>query len=69
MMSGHRTELPESPLMHAFSEPLMQATIDKRYEDFQFFLYGRAAALSCEMPAAELTRRLVDGARSLLSPP
>jgi hypothetical protein len=69
MMSGHGTELPELPLMHTFSEPLMQATIDKRFEYFQFFLYGQAAALSREMTAAELTTKLVDGARSLLPPP
>jgi hypothetical protein len=45
--------------MYAFSEPLLSAANDT---DVSFHLYGQAAALTLALPAAELTRRLVDDA-------
>ncbi len=54
-MAADPAPLPEYPLMYGLAEPLLK-TGDP---DFQFLLYGQAAALSREEPAAEVVARLV----------
>ena len=46
--------------MYGFSDPLMQASANTGNPDFQFVLYGQAAALNRELPAADLMARLID---------
>jgi nitronate monooxygenase len=52
-MERSRERLPDFPSMSVLSAPLGQS------EDFAFHLYGQAAALNRELPAAELMRALV----------
>ena len=58
-MERTREPLAAFPSMYALSGPLLSAANDT---DVSFHLYGQAAALSLALPAAELTRRLVDDA-------
>ncbi len=66
VMAEQRNSLPDFPTMYGFSEPLMQACRDRNMWEFEFFLWGQAAALNRELPAAELMERLVDEARDAL---
>jgi nitronate monooxygenase len=63
-MAEHRHPLPDFPTMYALSEPLRASSNDTL--DFRFLLYGQAAALNREMPAAELMQTLAEEAQSLL---
>ena len=63
-MAAHRLPLPDFPTMYALSGPLREASDDTL--DFRFLLYGQAAALNREMPAAELVQTLVIEAQNLL---
>lgn len=63
-IAAHRLPLPDFPTMYTLSDPLRAASDDKL--DFRFLLYGQAAALNREMPAAELVQTLVTEARDLL---
>ena len=63
-IAASREALPEFPTMYALSNPLRESSDGSR--DYRFLLYGQAAALNREMPAADLVRTLVDEARSLL---
>ncbi len=65
-MAKAREALPEFPLMYGFSDPLRQAGAERELPDFQFLLYGQAAALNRELPAAELVERLVEEAQDIL---
>ena len=65
-MAEHRMSLPDFPTMYSFSEPLTQASANTGNSDFQFVLYGQAAALNRELPAAELVALLIDEARGVL---
>jgi nitronate monooxygenase len=65
-MARDRIPLPEFPTMYGFSGPLMQASANTRNPDFLFVLYGQAAALNREIPAADLMTRLIDEAREAL---
>ena len=65
-MAAQRTALPDFPTMYGFSEPLMQASAETGNPDFQFLLYGQAAALNRELPAADLMARLIDEAQGVL---
>ena len=67
-MAEHRTPLPDFPTMYGFSAPLMQASANSGNTDFQILLYGQAAALNRELPAAELMARLTEEAQSILKP-
>jgi nitronate monooxygenase len=58
-MEESRMRLPDFPAMYALSEPLIEAGQARGSGDFAFHLYGQAAALNRELPAAELMRRLV----------
>ena len=55
-MEESRSRLPDFPQMFALSAPLSDADAKG---DFAFHLYGQAAALNRELPAAQLMRTLV----------
>ncbi len=65
-MARARTRFPDYPTMYAFSQPLAQACAGGKASGFEFVLYGQAAALNRELPAAELVARLVDETRESL---
>lgn len=65
-MAEHRTRLPDFPKMCTFSEPLRQFGYANEDSDIQFLLYGQAAALNRELPAAELIQVLVDEAQGII---
>ena len=50
--------------MYTLSEPLRESSNDTL--DFRFLLYGQAAALNREMPAAKLMQTLVEEAQDLI---
>ena len=56
-MAAHRQDLPDFPTMYTLSEPLRTSSNDNL--DYRFLLYGQAATLNREMPAAELVKTLV----------
>lgn len=63
-MASERLPLPEFPTVYALSGPLIDASSNSL--DYRFLLYGQAAALNQEMPAAELMDALVSRATELL---
>jgi nitronate monooxygenase len=63
-MAAHRLPLPDFPTMYALSNPLRESSNDSM--DFRFLLYGQAAALNREMPAAKLMQTLVQEAQDLI---
>jgi nitronate monooxygenase len=63
-IAAQRLPLPDFPTMYTLSDPLREASDDVL--DYRFLLYGQAAALNREMPAAELVRTLVAEAQALL---
>ena len=63
-IAAHRLPLPDFPTMYTLSDPLREASDDTL--DFRFLLYGQAATLNREMPAAELVQTLVTEAQNLL---
>jgi nitronate monooxygenase len=68
-MAERREALPDFPAMYAFSDPLHQAGAAAGDPEVQFLLYGQAAALNRELPAADLVRTLVEEALPLLPAP
>lgn len=66
-MAEHRTPLPDFPTMYGFSGPLQNQSAERNDSDFQFLLYGQAAGLNRDLPAAELVRTLVKEAQNILS--
>ena len=62
-MAAETGALPEFPLMYALAGPLLE-TGDP---DFQFLLYGQAAALARAEPAARVVARLVAEAGRVLA--
>lgn len=63
-MAIGRDPLPDFPTMYALSEPLRVSSNEDL--DYRFLLYGQAAALNREMPAAELIQTLAKEAQGLL---
>jgi nitronate monooxygenase len=63
-IAAQRLPLPDFPTMYTLSDPLRKASDDAL--DYRFLLYGQAATLNREMPAADLVRTLVAEAQSLL---
>ena len=63
-MAVHRLPLPDFPTMYALSNPLRESSNDSL--DFRFLLYGQAAALNRDMPAAKLVKTLVEEAQDLI---
>lgn len=53
-------ELPEFPLMYALAGPALEASRERGSDLVSFHLYGQAAALNVELPAAELVEKFVD---------
>jgi nitronate monooxygenase len=64
-MESSRMRLADFPAMYALTAPLGEAKRASKSEDFAFHLYGQAAALARELPAAELMRQLVTEAGSV----
>ncbi len=67
-MAEDRAALPDFPTMYGFSDPLREVSEKRGDSDFQFLLYGQAAALNRDLPAAELMERLIDEAQRALKP-
>jgi nitronate monooxygenase len=67
-MAEHREPVPDFPTMYGLSEPLRQAGAERGSPDFQFLLYGQAAALNRDLPAADLVGKLVEEAQAILGP-
>ena len=65
-LAESHTRFPDFPKMCSFSEPLRQYNYAHDESDIQFLLYGQAAALNRELPAAELIALLVKEAQSIL---
>lgn len=66
-IAQQKTPVPDFPAMYTFSDPLR--TADVQDLDFQFLLYGQAAALNRELPAAELMQTLVAEAQVVFKTP
>ena len=62
---AHSTDLLPFPLQHAATTPLRRASAEKGDARFMALWSGQAAALIRELPAAELTRRLIAEAEAL----
>jgi len=58
-MEHERPHYPEFPQMYRYSYPLEKAAGAQQKSGFECQLYGQAAPLNREMPAAELVGRLV----------
>ena len=67
-MAERRISLPDFPTMYGFSEPLTQASATTSNLDFQFLLYGQAAALNRELHAADLMALLINEVQHVLKP-
>ncbi len=65
-MAEHRGPLPAFPRMYGFTDPLHDAAAADDDPNFQLLLYGQAAALNRELPAAELMETLVAEAQEVL---
>ena len=66
-MADIREPLPDFPTLYIFSDPLREMSEKRSDGDFQFQLYGQAAALNRELPAAELVALLVEEAEKAFS--
>jgi len=65
-MAQARSSFPDYPTMYGFSGPLEQACSEGRANGFEFFLYGQAASLNRELPAADLVNLLIEETRNIL---
>ena len=65
-MAQVRSDYPDYPTMYGFSGPLEQACSEGRAKGFEFYLYGQAASLNRELPAAELVNLLMEETRDIL---
>ena len=63
-METTRKPVLDFPMMYDLTVPITSAGFD---EDANFHLYGQAAALNRELPAAELMSRLVDEAAAVFA--
>lgn len=66
-MAQDRSNFPDFPTMYGFSGPLEQACAKGQANGFEFILYGQAASLNRELPAADLVNLLVEETRDTLS--
>ena len=66
-MAQTRTALPAYPTMYSFSDPLRSASAERGQRDFEFYLWGQAAALNRQLSTSELVELLVSEAQSALS--
>lgn len=58
--------IPDFPTMYAFSDPLERAARESGTGGFEFFLWGQAASMNRELPAAGLMAVLVEEAQAAL---
>ena len=65
-MAPHAGRLPPFPAMNALSKPLIDASSTKDDPQAIYALYGQAAALAEDRPAAEIIETLVAGVASHL---
>jgi nitronate monooxygenase len=65
-MERRRMRLPDFPAMYVLSGPLSEAERLTESDDFAFHLFGQAAALNRDLPAAELMRLFVCEAQTAL---
>lgn len=65
-MAQSRHRVPDYPTMYSFSDPLSEAGEEAGKTGFEFYLWGQAAALNRECPAAELMDLLIDEAQQAL---
>ena len=65
-MARQREPLPAFPRMYGFSEPLRSKAAADGSPDFEFLLYGQAAALNRALPAAELVQTLIREAQEIM---
>ncbi len=63
-MAEHRLPVLDFPTMYSLSDPLRKASDENL--DFRFLLYGQAAALNRELPAARLIQTLVEEVQILI---
>lgn len=61
-----RKPLPDFPTMYSFSDPLRQAGEQRDTQDFEFYLWGQAAALNRQLSTTELVELLVTEATTTL---
>ena len=66
-MAENRTPVLDFPSMYSFSGPLREKSADNEELDFQFLLYGQAATLNRELPAADLVETLVRETQEILN--
>ncbi len=65
-MASKRVALPNFPTMYSFSDPLKLAEKAEENGDFQFVLYGQAAALNEELSTSELMAKLISESQQIL---
>lgn len=65
-MAQQRSKLPDFPTMYGFSEPLRQAGANTGSQDFEFYLWGQAAALNRGLSTADLMELLISETRTAL---
>jgi nitronate monooxygenase len=65
-MLKSRQRLPDFPTMYDFSGPLKKHGIENNNLDFQFLLYGQAAALNKQLSAEGLIQALIEETKPLL---
>jgi nitronate monooxygenase len=65
-MAQTRPQLQEFPLMYNYSGPLKKFGIANNDLDYQFLLYGQAAALNQDLTAAQLIAKLKSETRQVL---
>jgi nitronate monooxygenase len=66
-MASTRPKLQDFPLMYNYSGPLKKSGIDCGDLDYQFLLYGQAAALNRELTAEQLIEWLTAETREAMS--
>ncbi|MGC1496617.1 MAG: nitronate monooxygenase [Sulfitobacter sp.] len=66
-MASTRPKLQDFPLMYNYSGPLKRSGIDRDDLNYQFLLYGQAAALNRELTAEQLIARLTAETREVMS--
>lgn len=65
-MARKRGALPAFPAMYSLARPLLEKGMAENDPELLFLLYGQAAPLSRELPAAELLDTLVEEAQAAL---
>lgn len=64
-MRGHEEELPPYPVHNAWTKDIRDAALEQDRPEFMSLWAGQAARLGRPMPAAELTRRVIEEAAAV----